>query len=87
MVARTAVLKKMDTGWLRRWAVYEVEVSQNDTSTLSEFDSSNNLEQVIVVKMEDGSEMTNTHVANNVVTFTGTGSNVDCIMFALGLKS
>lgn len=87
MVSRTADLKKMDTGWLRRWAVYEVEVTQNDTSTLSEFDSSNNLEQVLVVKMEDGAEMTNTHAANNVVTFTGAGTNVDCIMFALGLKA
>lgn len=86
MVSRTASLKKRDDGWLRRWAIYEVEMSQNDSTTLSEFDSSSNLEQALLVKMEDGSEMTSS-INGNVVTATGTGTNVDCHLFAYGKKA
>ena len=66
----------------------ETEVSQNDTITIGSLTSVANPYNVVLWKMSDGSEMTNTHAAGtNVVTITGAGTNVRCIYMAYGVKA
>ncbi len=65
----------------------EVTASQNDTFTLGRFSTTDNLNNVYLMKASDGSEMTNTHAANNVVTVTGAGTNVKCVYMAHGVKA
>jgi len=65
----------------------EVTVSLNDTVTLGSFSSTTNLLNVYLMKQSDGSEMTNTHAANNVVTITGAGTNIKCVYMAYGVKA
>jgi len=66
----------------------EVEVSNGDTVTFSNFDSSKNLLEAYFIKKSDGSEMTCTHAGgDNVATISGAGSNVDCIYLVYGYKA
>lgn len=65
---------------------YEVEVSQNDTVTLDDFDSSAALNHALLWKKSDRTEVT-TSTALNVVTVTGAGTNMDCILYVVGVKA
>ena len=64
----------------------EVTVTQNDTFTLDNFSTTTNLANVYLMKESDGSEMTNTHAANNVVTVSGAGTNIKCVYTTYGVK-
>jgi len=69
------------------WHVYEVEVSQNDTVTLPEFSTTENLKVAVINKKSDGSAVTCTYAANNVVTVTGAGTDMACVLYAFGRKA
>lgn len=87
MADRTATIKYGKDGLYFRVELGEVTVSQNDTVTLDKFSSTTNLSNVYIMKKSDGSEMTQTHAANNVITITGAGTNVPCFYIAYGVKS
>jgi len=88
MVSRNPTIWKLIRGKIDKSAEFgEIEVSQNDTATYGNFDSSQNLLEAYFIKKSDGSEMTCTHAALNVVTFTGAGTNVDCIYMVFGYKA
>jgi len=87
MVDRSEELKKLKKGLYYAWAVYHVEVSLNDTITLSEFDSSKNINEAWLVRFDTGAEVTCTHAALNVITVTGAATNLDCVLFVFGVKS
>lgn len=87
MVDRPASLKKINKGLYYAYAMYEVEVTLNDTITLPEFDSSKNLNEAWLVRFDTGAEVTCTHVALNVITVTGASTDTDCVLFVFGVKS
>jgi len=86
MVDRTETLKKLKDVKYYAWAVYTVQVSLNDTVTLSDFADDSALKKAVLMKESDGSEVT-CSVANNVVTVTGSGTNMNCVLFAFGIKA
>jgi hypothetical protein len=87
MVARTPTSLKSDDIEVGYWEVLEAEVSTNDTVTLSNFKSSADPDQHLVLKKSDRSTVTHT-VANNVITITqGALTNIDVIIFAAGVKA
>lgn len=86
MVARTPTGLKNDEITYRMWGVYSAEVSQSDTIELTDFDSSKDLDNIFIVKQTDGTELTGT-IALNVITITGSATNVDVIIFAVGVKA
>lgn len=87
MTQRYPTQWKLKRGIEKALEVGEVEVSQNDTITFSNFDSAVNLLNAYFMKKSDGSEITNTHTALNVVTITGAGTNVDCVYMVWGYKA
>jgi hypothetical protein len=86
MVNRAETLWKAKNGILHRVEFGEVEVSQSDTVTFENFDSSKALMNVVFWKKTDGTAMTST-IALNVATVTGSGTNIDCVYMAYGYKA
>ena len=86
MTSRSPTPYQSKNGILHRREWGEVQVSTNDTITLSGFVDNQNLLHATVIKKDGGAELTNT-VANNVVTVTGTATNADCIYLAYGYKA
>ena len=84
---RSESVLKSKNGPHFRYEFGYVTVSNADTFTLDNFSSSDNLSNVYLMKSSDGSEMTNTHAANNVVTISGAGTNVLCYYMAYGKKA
>ena len=87
MVDRTETLKKIVDVKYYAGAMYEVEVSNADTITLDDFTTAENLKKAVLMKKSDGSEVTCTHAALNVITVTGSGTNMECILFAFGRRA
>lgn len=87
MVDRAETVWKAKNGIYFRAEFGEVEVSKDDVVTFDGFSSTDNLLEAYFIKKSDGSEMTCTHVAYNVVTITGTGSNIDCVYLVYGFKA
>jgi len=87
MADRTETILKGINGIYFRIELGEVVVSITDTVTLDQFSSTSNLLEAYLIKKSDGSEMTCTHAANNVVTITGAGTNLPCFYIAYGLKT
>ena len=87
MVDRSESLKKIGDVKHYAWAVYEVEVSQNDTVTLGDYVTTENLKKAVVMRKDTGAEVTCTHANNNVVTVTGAGTNLQCVLFAFGRRA
>jgi hypothetical protein len=87
MADRSYTTKKLLDGIYFNAEFGEVTVSQNDTFTLGNFSTTTNLSNVYIMKNVDGTEMTQTHAANNVVTVTGAGTNVLCVYMAYGVKA
>jgi len=83
---RSYTTKKLLRGIYFNAEFGEVTVSNADTVTLGNFSTTVNLSNVYMMKNSDGSEMTQTHAANNVVTVTGAGTNVLCVYVAYGVK-
>jgi hypothetical protein len=86
LVDRSETLKKIGDVKYYGWAVYEVQVSLNDTVTLDDFSSALNLAKGVLMKQSDGSEVT-CSIANNVVTVTGAGTNIECVLFVYGVRA
>jgi hypothetical protein len=86
LVDRTESELKSDEGFVWRWEVGEVEVSNGDTITFGDFDSAQALTDCYLTKKNGGSEMTGT-IALNVYTVTGAGTNIDCFYWVYGYKS
>ena len=86
MADRSYTTKKLLKGLYFNAEFGEVTVSNADTITLGNFSTTTNLSNMYIIKNSDGSEMTQTHVANNVVTITGAGTNVLCVYVAYGVK-
>ena len=88
MASRNRTPWKLKRGIYESVELGEVTVSQNDTFTVSPLVATSNPYNVVLWKMSDGSEMTNTHAAGtNVVTVTGAGTNIKCIYLAYGVKA
>ena len=87
MADRTYTIRKGINGIYFRMEFGEATVSNADTVTLGNFSSTTNLSNVYLMKKSDGTEMTNTHAGNNVVTITGAGTNIACIYMAYGVKA
>ena len=68
------------------WAVYEVTVSNGDTITVDDFSTSENLKMAVINRQDTGAEVTCTYAANNVVTVTGAGSNLECYLYVFGKR-
>lgn len=82
------------TVWKTKLGIYEaaewgeITVSNADTFTVGSLVATANPYNVVLWKMTDGSEMTNTHAAGtNVVTISGAGTDVKCIYMAYGVKA
>lgn len=86
MADRSYTTKKLLNGIYFNAEFGEVTVSNADTITLGNFSTTVNLNNVYIMKNSDGTEMTQTHAANNVVTITGAGTNVLCVYLAYGVK-
>ena len=86
MADRSYTTKKLLKGIYFNAEFGEVTVSNADTFTLANFSTTTNLSNVYIMKNSDGSEMTQTHAANNVVTITGAGTNILCVYMAYGVK-
>lgn len=87
MADRAEKMWKGKDGIYYRAEFGEVTVSNGDTVTLDKFSSADNLTNVYIMKQSDGTEMTQTHAATNVITITGAGTNVPCIYMAYGVKA
>ena len=87
MADRTEKMWKTKGDLYYRAEFGEVTVSAADTVTLDKFSATTNLSNVYLMKMADGTEMTQTHAANNVITITGAGTNVPCIYMAYGVEA
>ena len=68
------------------WTVVEVEMSQNDTVTLSDFSASTAILIDTLVRKDTGVELTSS-IANNVITMTSAGTNLKVVIFAFGVKA
>jgi hypothetical protein len=60
-------------------------VDQNDTITCSEFLSTVNLAQALLVDNSNGSEIATT-ILNNVVTVSGAATDAECTLFVFGRR-
>lgn len=87
MADRSYTTKKLLKGIYFNAEFGEVTVSNADTFTLANFSTTTNLSNVYIMKNSDGSEMTQTHAANNEVTITGAGVNILCVYMAYGVKA
>ncbi len=85
MVARTPTSLKVKDVKVYGWAVYEVTVTLADTITLSDFVTTETLKLGTLVKNTDGTTVATT-LLNNVVTVTGAGTDVECTLFAFGVR-
>ena len=86
MVDRTELLSEIVDIEYYADAIYDVEMSTGDTTTLGDFVSSQNLKKAVLMKKGDGLELTCT-VANNVVTCTGAATNAACRLYVFGVKA
>jgi len=87
MADRNEDIKKALKGVYFRAEFGEVTVSNTDIITLDNFSNTNNLSNVYIMKKSDGSEMTQTHTNNNIITITGAGANIPCVYMAYGIKA
>jgi hypothetical protein len=87
MADRSEIVLKGKDGVYFREEFGEVTVSNGDTVTLDQFSATTNLANVYIMKKSDGTEMTQTHAANNVITITGAGANLPCVYMAYGVKA
>jgi len=87
MADRNETVWKFKKGLVFAAEFGEVEVSNADTVTYSNFSATDNLLEAHLIKAVDGTEMTCTHAANNVITITGAGVNVDCVYVIYGYKA
>ena len=84
---RNEKIRKAIEGVYFRAEFGEVTLTLADTFTLDKFSSTTNLSNVYIMKKADGTEMTQTHAANNVITITGAGTNVPCVYMAYGVEA
>jgi len=86
MADRTKTMWKKKDGILFRCEFGEVTVSLSDTVTFDNFNATSNLVEAYFFKQTDGTEMTVTHAAANVVTVSGAGTNIRCIYVVYGYR-
>lgn len=87
MTSRSADLKKLIKGIYYAYAMYEVEVSQNDTITVDEFSTLENLKFAALIDMVDGTEIACTFTALNVITVSGASTHDSCVLYVFGRKA
>ncbi len=85
MVDRTYQINKQADVKVNIWLEVDVEMSQNDTVTIGELTSAENAKVATLVKKTDLSVLTNS-IANNQITCTSAGVNMQCILFVAGVK-
>ncbi len=86
MVDRTYQVNKQSP---IKYAIYlevDVEMSQNDTVTLSEFSAAEDIKVATLVRKSDLAVLT-TSISNNQVTCTSAGTNMQCILFVAGVQA
>lgn len=89
MPDRSYTTKKKLDGIYQITEFGEVTVTNADTFTLGNFNTTMDLWNVYLMKKSDGTEMTHQAVAglNNVVTITGAGTNIPCLYMVIGVKA
>ena len=87
MADRSETVLKGKDGIYFRAEFGEVTVSNGDTVTLDQFSATVNLSNVYIMQKSNGTEMTQTHAANNMISITGAGANVPCVYIAYGVKA
>jgi len=87
---------RSETVWEAKKGIYfraefgEVEVSQNDTVTLESFESTpTGIIKALLIKKSNGLEMaSNVHATTkNKIEVSGSGSNIECVYIAYGVKA
>ncbi len=68
------------------WLEVDVEMSQNDTVTIQELSSAENIKVATLVRKSDLSVLTNS-IALNQVTCSNAGTNMQCVLFVAGVKA
>jgi len=86
MVDRPRTIYNSKNGIYQRREWGEIEVSQNDTITLPEYDDATTLWMFSLYKLSDGSAVTSTK-ALNVATVTAAVTNTKCLYIAYGVKA
>jgi hypothetical protein len=86
MVDRSETMWKLKKGILFAAEFGEVEVSKDDVVTFDNFDSAKDLLNAYLMQKTDGTAMANT-ISKNVITITGTGTNVKCVYMVYGYKA
>ncbi len=86
MVDRTYQVNRQSDIKYFIWLEIDVEMSQNDTVTLQEFSSTENIKVATLVKKSDLTVLTNS-ISNNQVTCTNAGTNMQCVLFLAGVKA
>jgi hypothetical protein len=86
MVNRSYQINKQADVKFYCWLQADVEMSQTDTVTLSEFSSTENVKVATLVRKSDLAVLTNS-VSLNQVTCTNAGLNMQCVLFVAGVKA
>lgn len=86
MVDRDYQINKQADVKVYIWMEVDVEMSQNDTVTISEFSSAENIKVATLVRKSDLTVLTNS-ISNNQVTCTNAGINMQCVLFVAGVKA
>ena len=86
MVDRTYQVNKQSDVKVYMWMEVDVEMSQNDTVTIQELSSAENIKVATLVRKTDATELTCT-TANNQATCTNAGTNMRCVLFLVGVKA
>lgn len=73
--------------WPRAVAVYQItELDNNDTIEFADFDPNENIESAMIIDAEDGSEITQGAISNNVLTVSDAGADDTRVwIFVVGL--
>jgi hypothetical protein len=87
MTDRNRRVLKGKTDIEKRYELGEVTISHDDTVTFSQHSSTEDLLEAYFIKKTTGAEMTCDHDAANIVTITGTGTDIPCLYLAWGFKA
>lgn len=85
-IARTPTSRKVEDVKYYANGRYTVTMSNGDWVVLDDFIDTENLKSATLIQNNDGSALASS-VTNNVVTVTGAASDVECTLFAYGVRA
>lgn len=88
MVSRTAEGASLKTIKYFADAVYDYTLTKNDTFILTDFVDTENPKFVAIINKSTGAEVTCSYNdGNNIVTVEGDGTDMQCRVYAFGVKA